>query len=127
MLIVGCDLHTRYQQIAMMDRETGEVSERRLEHESGEARAFYAALPLPVRVKINLRRLLADLALQLRDAVRFPTPLAPAGKGTGRRFAKLLPPAVQQVPVHFQRPGHLGDRRAGLQPLERCQRAALTR
>jgi hypothetical protein len=35
MKIVGCDLHTRYQQIAMLDEETGELIERRLEHESG--------------------------------------------------------------------------------------------
>jgi len=41
MKIVGCDLHTRYQQIAMLDQETGELIERRLEHESGEARSFY--------------------------------------------------------------------------------------
>jgi hypothetical protein len=41
MKIVGCDLHTRYQQIAMLDQETGELIERRLEHESGEAQAFY--------------------------------------------------------------------------------------
>ena len=34
MKIVGCDLHTRYQQVAMLDRETGELIERRLEHES---------------------------------------------------------------------------------------------
>ncbi len=34
MKIVGCDLHTRYQQIAMLDSETDEVVERRLEHES---------------------------------------------------------------------------------------------
>ena len=34
MKIVGCDLHTRYQQIAMLDAETGELIERRLEHES---------------------------------------------------------------------------------------------
>jgi hypothetical protein len=32
MKIVGCDLHTRYQQIAMLDEETGELVERRLEH-----------------------------------------------------------------------------------------------
>ena len=37
MMIIGCDLHTRYQQIAMLDTETGELVERRLEHESGEA------------------------------------------------------------------------------------------
>ena len=35
MMIIGCDLHTRYQQIAMVDTETGELVERRLEHESG--------------------------------------------------------------------------------------------
>ena len=40
MMIIGCDLHTRYQQIAMLDTDTGELTERRLEHESGEARAF---------------------------------------------------------------------------------------
>ena len=50
MLIIGCDFHTRYQQIAMMDTETGELVERRLEHENGEARAFYASLPKPVLV-----------------------------------------------------------------------------
>ena len=42
MKIVGCDLHTRYQQIAMLDTETGELMERRLEHDNGEARVFYA-------------------------------------------------------------------------------------
>jgi hypothetical protein len=40
MKIIGCDLHTRYQQIAMLDSDTGEVEERRLEHQNGEARAF---------------------------------------------------------------------------------------
>jgi hypothetical protein len=52
MKIVGCDLHTRYQQIAMLDTETGELIERRLEHANGEARAFYAGghncLPLAI-------------------------------------------------------------------------------
>jgi hypothetical protein len=37
MLIIGCDFHTRYQQIAMVDEATGELVERRLDHESGEA------------------------------------------------------------------------------------------
>jgi transposase len=49
-MIIGCDFHTRFQQIAMLDPETGEIVERRLEHEMGEARAFYAALPGPSRV-----------------------------------------------------------------------------
>src|SRR5450755_2432868 len=53
MMIIGCDLHTRYQQIAMLDTDTGELVERRLEHENGEARAFYSALLGPVRVGIE--------------------------------------------------------------------------
>jgi hypothetical protein len=53
MMIIGCDLHTRYQQIAMLDTETGEEVERRLEHESGEARTFYSSLQAPVRVGIE--------------------------------------------------------------------------
>ena len=44
MLIIGCDLHTRTQQIAMLDTETGELVERRLEHEKGEAKRFYEGL-----------------------------------------------------------------------------------
>jgi hypothetical protein len=52
-MIIGCDLHTRYQQIAMLDTDTGEVVERRLEHENGEARAFYGALVGRVRVGIE--------------------------------------------------------------------------
>lgn len=53
MLIIGCDLHTRNQQVAMLDTETGELVERRLEHENGEARAFYASVPSPARVGIE--------------------------------------------------------------------------
>jgi len=42
MIIIGCDFHTRYQQIAMADDKTGEILlERRLDHGSGEAHAFY--------------------------------------------------------------------------------------
>jgi hypothetical protein len=33
---IGCDFHSRFQQIAMLDPTTGEVIERRLEHENGE-------------------------------------------------------------------------------------------
>ena len=50
MLIIGCDFHSRFQQIAMVNTETGEVTERRLEHGNGEAKKFYAGLQKPVRV-----------------------------------------------------------------------------
>ena len=50
MHIIGCDFHTRFQQIAMMDCQTGEILERRLDHETGEARKFDAALRSPARI-----------------------------------------------------------------------------
>jgi transposase len=76
MLIIGCDFHTRYQQMAMAREETGELlSERRLDHESGEAQAFYRSLQNfqePVRVGIEatgpihwFERLLAELGHEL--------------------------------------------------------------
>ena len=41
MLIIGCDFHTRYQQIAMAEDSTGELLlERRLDHQNGEAQPF---------------------------------------------------------------------------------------
>ena len=73
MLIIGCDFHTRYQQIAMAKEETGELLlERRLDHQSGEAHAFYRNLQAPVRVGIEatgpihwFERLLAELGHEL--------------------------------------------------------------
>jgi transposase len=53
MLIIGCDFHTRFQQIAMMDTKKGELVERRLEHGTGEAERFYAVLAAPARVGIE--------------------------------------------------------------------------
>jgi len=73
MIIIGCDFHTRYQQIAMADETTGELLlERRLDHGSGEAQAFYRNLQGPVRVGIEatgpvhwFERLLAELGHEL--------------------------------------------------------------
>ena len=53
MSIIGCDLHTRYQVIAMLETEGGEIVTRRLEHENGEAEAFYASLPKPSLIGIE--------------------------------------------------------------------------
>ena len=52
-MIIGCDFHARYQQIAMLDEATGGLTERRLDHQSGEAEAFYRNLQGPVRVGIE--------------------------------------------------------------------------
>jgi len=53
MKIVGCDLHARQQSIAMMDTETGVLTEKLLKHEGNAVREFYAALEGPVVVGIE--------------------------------------------------------------------------
>jgi transposase len=53
MQIIGCDLHTRQQTVAMLDTTTGEVVEKTLLHEGSHVREFYSALPRPVRVGIE--------------------------------------------------------------------------
>ena len=72
MSIIGCDLHTRYQVIAMLDTEGGEIVTRRLEHEHGEAKAFYAGLPKPSLIGIEatsytwwFERMVAELKHEL--------------------------------------------------------------
>src|ERR1700682_1580497 len=53
MTFVGCDLHTRMQQVAVLDTGTGEVSERQLAHDGSAVEEFYAALPGPVTIGIE--------------------------------------------------------------------------
>jgi len=53
MRIIGCDLHTRQETMAMLDTETGEVVEKTLQHEGEKVREFYSALPRPVQVGIE--------------------------------------------------------------------------
>ena len=74
MLIVGCDYHPGFQQIAVVDTETGEFLERRLQHRE-EAEKFYrdlVARGIKVRVGMEasgqarwFERLLAELNLEL--------------------------------------------------------------
>src|SRR6516225_3994408 len=52
MKYIGCDFHPSFQQIAMLDKDTGELVERRLLH-TEEARAFYEGLRGPVVVGIE--------------------------------------------------------------------------
>jgi len=50
MMIIGCDFHPSWQQIAWLDNETGETGECRLVHAAGEAQKFYAQLAVPSRI-----------------------------------------------------------------------------
>jgi transposase len=43
MLIIGCDYHRSFQQIAFVETDTGELSERRLGHRE-QAEQFYRKL-----------------------------------------------------------------------------------
>ncbi len=52
MKYIGCDFHPSFQQIAMLDCETGELVERRLLHGNAEVRAFYE--PLQGRVVVGI-------------------------------------------------------------------------
>ena len=74
MLIIGCDYHPGFQQIALVDTETGELRERRLAHRE-EAEQFYSELQqqsLQVRVGMEasghsrwFERLLGELQFEL--------------------------------------------------------------
>jgi len=50
MMIIGCDFHPSWQQIAWLDSETGETGEQKLVHAGGEARQFYQQLAAPVLI-----------------------------------------------------------------------------
>jgi hypothetical protein len=53
MKIIGVDLHTRQQTIAMLDDQTGELVEKQLSHEGEAVRKFYAGLAKPVLVGLE--------------------------------------------------------------------------
>src|SRR5712671_6040721 len=53
MTLVGCDLHARDQQVAVLDTATGEIQERRLVHDGDSVEQFYTSLPGPVTVGIE--------------------------------------------------------------------------
>ena len=103
MIIIGCDYHPSFQQIAFVDTETGELQERRLQHRE-EAEKFYrdlAARGMAVRVGMEasgharwFERLLAELQFELwiGDAAEIRTKrVRKQQNGRARRsFAQLV-------------------------------------
>jgi len=53
MTLVGCDLHSRKQQVAVLDTTTGEVLEQELAHDGDTVERFYRALRPPVTIGIE--------------------------------------------------------------------------
>jgi transposase len=72
MLIIGCDFHPSFQQVAIFDNRTGEIKEKRLQHRE-ESEQFYRSLAgQQVRVGMEacghypwFERLLAELGFEL--------------------------------------------------------------
>ena len=96
MKIIGCDFHPSFQQIAMVDTETGEYTEKKLI--PAEAQQFYAELKGEVVIGMEscgntlwLERLLAGLGHELRlgDAAKIRA-MEVRKQKTDRRDAELL-------------------------------------
>jgi transposase len=96
MKIIGCDFHPSFQQIAMVDTESGEQTEKRLTW--AEANEFYGQLSGPVLVGMEacgntlwFERLLGELGHQLwlGDAGKIRS-LEIRKQKTDRRDAELL-------------------------------------
>ena len=118
-MIIGCDFHPRFQQIAYVDTETGEYGERRLSH-AEEAERFYRFVARRgIRVGVEatgnfrwFRRLLEELGgeLVLGDAAVIRV-LCPRRQKTDKRDARHLLhllmedrfPAVWQPPAENER------------------------
>jgi transposase len=98
MLIIGCDFHPGFQQVAIFDNLSGEIEEKRLQHR-GEAEEFYRSLAgQEVRVGMEacghypwFERLLAELGMELwlGDAAKVRASVVRKQK-TDRRDAEHL-------------------------------------
>ena len=100
MIIIGVDFHPEFQQIALVDTDTGELEERRLHHPD-EAEAFYRALVSQgktVRVGMEasghgrwFERLMSELHIELwvGDAAEIRTKRVRKQK-TDRQDAQLI-------------------------------------
>jgi transposase len=115
MMIIGCDFHPRFQQIAFLDQETGEYGELRLNHPE-EAERFYRSLAgRQVRIGAEatgnfrwFRRLMQELGLEFllgdASAIRASCPRKQkTDKRDARHILTLLVedrfPAVWQPPM----------------------------
>ena len=103
--IIGCDFHPSYQQMAMLDTQSGEVMERSLAHENKEeVRKFYAGLPAPACVGIEatggsqwFERMLVELGhvMWIGDAAKIRL-MENRKQKTDRRDALLLLDLLRQ-------------------------------
>ncbi len=78
MIIIGCDFHTRYQQIAMAEDTTSELLlERRSDHESGRVPRGPALHPGPLTFRPFPYPTLTYSERQSKQTRRYPTASKP--------------------------------------------------
>jgi len=103
MLIIGCDFHPGFQQVAIFDNQSGEIEEKRLKHRE-EAEQFYRSLGAGARVGMEacgqypwFERLLSACGHQLwlGDAGAIRASVVRKQK-TDRRDAELLMDLLRQ-------------------------------
>lgn len=115
MMIIGCDFHPRFQQIAFMDTETGEYGERRLNHPEEAERYYRSLLGKQVRIGVEatgnfrwFRRLIQELGFTFLlgdpSAIRAANPRRQkTDKRDARHILHLLVedrfPAIWQPPA----------------------------
>jgi transposase len=102
-LIIGCDFHFGFQQIAIFDNQTGEIREKKLLHPS-EAAEYYRSQSEPVLVGMEsgapcqwFRRLLSECGHELwvGDAAKIRA-AEPRKQKTDRRDAELILKLMRQ-------------------------------
>lgn len=129
MMIIGCDFHPSFQQIAYVDEETGEYGERRLGHRE-EALRFYRSLSgRSVRVGVEatgndrwFRKLLSESGHELlvgdASAIHASSPREQrTDKRDARHILRLL--VEKRFPVVWQPPASNEEQRHLL--LHRCR------
>jgi hypothetical protein len=100
MRIIGYDLHSRQQTLAMLDTATGEIEKRTLKHEGDTVREFYSQLPGPVRVGIEATgsmqwfvNLMEELGIECLVGhpaeIRAAEPRKPKTRSTGCGFTSV--------------------------------------
>lgn len=129
MMIIGCDFHPSFQQIAFVDQETGEYGERRLSHRE-EAVRFYGSLS-GRRVQVGVeatgndrwfRKLLSEAGHELlvgdASAIHASAPREQrTDKRDARHILRLL--VENRFPVVWQAPAWNEEQRQLL--LHRCR------
>ena len=128
-MIIGCDFHPRFQQIAFVDQETGEYGELRLNHPEEAERFYRSVVGRPVRIGAEatgnfrwFRHLMEELGYEflLGDATAIRA-ACPRRQKTDKRDARhILNMLVEdRFPVVWQPPVENDDLRQLL--MHRCR------